>query len=80
MLVLSCAVEAGKHISACWTRSNYLWAPANTFFCNTSVKLLYSQKGEISGLFIGRIIYDNTLLWLYFGFSSGFGLIAASKC
>ena len=57
MLVLSCAVEAGRHISACWTPSNYLWAPANTFFCNTSIKLFYCQKGEISGLFIGEITY-----------------------
>ena len=44
MAILSCAVEAGKLISVCWTRSNYLCAPTNTFFCNTCIKLLYCQK------------------------------------
>ncbi len=48
MLVLSCAVQAGKHISVFWTRSNCLWAPANTFFCSTSIKLFYC-KLEVHG-------------------------------
>ena len=53
MVVLSCAVEAGKHISVYVGRIQITCGPlhANSFFCNTVI------KGEISGLFIGKISY-----------------------
>ena len=55
MLVLSCAVEAGKHISARWTRSNYLWAPANTFFLQYSYKtIILSKKVKFQVCLFGK--------------------------
>ena len=32
ILALYCAFRPNKYNSVCWTHSNFLWAPANTFF------------------------------------------------
>ena len=31
VLCLYCTIRLNKYISVCWTRSDFLWAPANTF-------------------------------------------------
>ena len=47
-----------KYISVCWTNSNFLWAPANTFFFNFPIKnSIIVKKGEFSGSLIGKITY-----------------------
>ena len=49
ILGLYCTFRPDKYIPACGTRSNFLWASANTFFFNFPIKLYYCQKGEILG-------------------------------
>ena len=44
ILVLSCSFKVGKYISECWPRWNFLWALANTFFYDVTIKLYYCQK------------------------------------
>ena len=44
ILVLSCSFKASKYISECWPRWNFLWALANTFFYDVTIKLYYCQK------------------------------------
>ena len=44
ILVLSCFFKVSKYISECRPRWNFLWALANTFFVNITIKLLLSKK------------------------------------
>ena len=44
ILVLSCLFKISKYISGCWPRWNFLWALANTFFVNITIKLYYCEK------------------------------------
>ena len=44
ILVLSCSFKVSKYISECWSRSNFLWALADTFFYDITIKLYYCQK------------------------------------
>ena len=44
ILVLSCFYKVSKYISGCWPRWNFLWALANTFFVNITIKLYYCEK------------------------------------
>ena len=44
ILVLSCFFKVSKCIPECWPRCNYLWALANTFFVNITIKLYYCEK------------------------------------
>ena len=43
ILVLSCFFKVSKYISGCWPRWIFLWALANTFFVNITIKLYYCQ-------------------------------------
>ncbi len=54
MLELSCAVEAGKYISSCWTRSYYLWAPANTFLQYSYKTIILSKKVKFQVCLLGK--------------------------
>ena len=44
ILVLSCSFKVSKYISECCSHRNFLWALANTFFADITIKLYYCQK------------------------------------
>ena len=44
ILVLTCFFKVSEYISECWPRWNFLWALANTFFVNITIKLYYCPK------------------------------------
>ena len=44
ILVLSCSFMVSKDVFECWPRWNFLWALANMFFYDITIKLYYCQK------------------------------------
>ena len=54
VLCLYCTFRPNKYISVCWTRSDFLWAPANTFLFKFPYKTVIVKKGEISGSFLAK--------------------------
>ena len=54
VLCIYCTFKPNKYISVCWTRSDFLWAPANTFLFKFPYKTIIVKKGEISDSFLAK--------------------------
>ena len=46
--------RSNKYISVCWTRLDFLWAPANTFLFKFPYKTIIVKKSEISDSFLAK--------------------------
>ena len=49
-----CSFRPNKYISACWTRSDFLWAPANTFlfkFPYKTITIIVKKKRNFRFMF-----------------------------
>ena len=54
VLCLYFVFRPNKYNSVCRTRSDFLWAPANTFLCKFSYKTIIVKRGEISDSFLAK--------------------------
>ena len=56
VLCLYGSFRPNKYISICWTRSDFLWAPANTFLFKSPYTTIIVKKSEISDSFLAKAI------------------------